>query len=146
MYIFLYSERCSELCGSNSAAVWQVHLGLEYYFGFYLHRSLRGCFGSGRNLVFKAGDQWKGMFEWEIWCIRVCVCTQLCYSASVVRSDANKSNSWNLKWQNISSFHSVMFVLGYSAAFHSRVLKWFFTTRQEGGNRLVHRRPATRAT
>lgn len=32
------------------------------------------------------------------------VCTQLCYSASVLRSNANKSNAWNLKWQNFGPF------------------------------------------
>lgn len=59
-----------------------------------------------------------------------CVYTRLSYSASILRSKANQSNAWNLKWWNFSSFfHSQMFVLGYSTALHSCVVNWFLTKR-----------------
>lgn len=77
----------------------------------------RGCFGSGAILSSKCWPMEGGVWVGDL--VYMCVCTQLCYSASVLRSNANKSNSWNLKWQNFSPFHSPMFVLGYSAAFHS---------------------------
>ena len=93
---------------------------------------LERLFWVRHNLVIKATNgsgRQSGRFG-----VYMCVCTQLCYSASALRSIANKSKSRNLKWQTFSPFQSLMFVLGYSAAFHSCVVTWFLTNLQECGS------------
>lgn len=46
----------------------------------------------------------KGVWEWDIWCIHVCVCTYKCYSASVLRSNANKSKLLKSKVAKLHPF------------------------------------------
>lgn len=76
--------------------------GLLPYFAFYLYLPYRGCFGSDAIFSSKSRPVEGGVRVGDL--VYMCVCTQLCYSASVLRSNANKSNSWNLKWQNFSPF------------------------------------------
>lgn len=122
-------------CCSFTSTFWASIL-----FCFLFVLALERLFWVRRGSRLQSADQMEGgVGVGDLVYMRVC--TQLCYSASVLRSNANKSNSWNLKWQNFSPFHSPMFVLGYSAAFHSCVVNWFLTKRQECGSRELQSRP-----
>lgn len=77
-------------------------LGFQHVFIFICTCTyLRGCFGSGAISSSKRWPMQRGVRVGRVvyLCVCVCVHTHLCYSASVLRSNANKSDFWNLKWQ-----------------------------------------------
>lgn len=116
-------------CCSFPSAFWA-----SSYFALYLFLSYRGCFGSGAILSSKRWPVEGGVRVGDLVYMCVCVYTimLLCVSSQI---KCQQKQLWNLKWQNFSPFHSLMFGLGHSAAFHSCEVNRFLTKSQEWGSR-----------